>query len=267
MTSSFNSNLSEFYKKNKRDLPWRNTRNPYNIFISEVMLQQTQVNRVLQKYQEFIKVFPDFNTLSKNSFQQILRLWHGLGYNRRALYLQKSAQIVVTDFNGKVPKDPIILQTLPGIGAATASSIVVFSYNIPHVFIETNVRRVFIHHFFCDLKDITDKQLYPLIEKELDHKNPREWYYALMDYGTFLSKTIENPNRKSRHYTKQSQFEGSIRQIRGKILKHLLSVGKISEALLFESLDGEQSKNKIAFDQLLNEGMIVKIKDTISLST
>ncbi len=152
-------------------------------------------------------------------------MWQGLGYNRRAKYLQESAKKVVNEFGGTLPQDQKILATFPGIGAATAASICTFAFNAPVAFIETNIRRVFIHHFFNDAESVSDKDILPMVESTLDRENPREWYWALMDYGAHLAKTMPNPNRRSKHYTKQSKFEGSNRQIRGAIVRLLLDQG------------------------------------------
>ena len=256
----FQDRILSFYKNNKRDLPWRKTTNPYHIFLSEVMLQQTQVPRVVEKYAQFIKVLPDFQSLASASLLEVLSLWQGLGYNRRALYLQKSAQIILKKHGGIVPKTPAELELLPGIGPATARSIIVYSYNIPLVFIETNVRRTFIHHFFSDQKDVDDKDLYPYVELSLDTKNPKEWYWAIMDYGSYLGKNPpaggENPNRKSAHYTKQSKFEGSLRQVRGKILKILLKKKSVSIKNLQQELPTQPEFLKKALKQLDDEGFI-----------
>lgn len=253
----------DFYQNNKRDLPWRNTTDPYRILVSEIMLQQTQVARVLVKYPEFVKKFPAFKSLNKNSIAEILTVWQGMGYNRRALYLKKIAEKVEKEYKGALPKDPKILQTFPGIGSATACSILVFSYNLPLVFIETNIRRVFIHHFFKDKKGIHDKELLPLVEQYLDRKNPREWHYALMDYGSHLGKTELNPNRRSTHYVKQSKFEGSLRQLRGEVLKVLLEFKTIPiSSLKSQTKDPRLEK---ALNQLEKEGFLSISKNKISL--
>lgn len=221
----FQKTIWDFYKENKRILPWRETDNPYYILVSEIMLQQTQVVRVLKKYPEFIFVFPTIQSLADAPLSRILKIWQGMGYNRRALYFKKTAEIIVKKYNGVIPDDIKKLQSFPGIGYNTACSIAAFAFHKPTVFIETNIRRVFIYHYSSEVlkgQKISDKDILLLVEKTLDRKNPREWYYALMDYGSFLAKHIENPNRKSKHYTIQSKFEGSNRQIRGKILKLLL---------------------------------------------
>ncbi len=223
----FQNKIMSYYNKNKRNLPWRNTRDPYKILISEVMLQQTQVSRVLVKYPQFIKEFPDFKSLAKASLTSVLAVWQGMGYNRRAIYLKKISGIVINKFNGKMPSDPKVLETLPGIGKATAGSIMAFVFNKKSVFIETNIRRVFIHFFFTDKQNINDKDIMSLVEAALDQKNARDWYYALMDYGAMLASKGDNPNKRSKHYSKQAPFVGSVRQIRGAVLRHLLKNGSI----------------------------------------
>ena len=203
-------------------MPWREDVSPYSIFISEVMLQQTQVARVMSKFPLFIQAFPDFTSLAQADTAKLLSVWQGMGYNRRALYLKSAAQIINNKYNATLPKDPILLDELPGIGYATACSISAFAFNKPVVFIETNIRRVYIHHYFSDKENISDVEILPHVEKTLDKNNPREWYWALMDYGAYLKTQIENPNKKSKHYVVQKKFKGSVREVRGGILKLLL---------------------------------------------
>ncbi len=269
----FQTKIWEFYKKNKRDFPWRETTNPYHILVSEVMLQQTQTARVVEKYNLFIQALPTIHDLANASIFTLLSLWQGLGYNRRALYLQKAAQHISHTYSEFECSDvsihhymtPECLQTLPGIGLNTSASILVFSSNIPLIFIETNIRRVFIHEFFEDQTDIHDKQILPLIEQTLDQRNPREWYYALMDYGAHLPKLVTNPNRKSKHYSKQSKFEGSLRQVRGRILKELLNSKQMSRSKLEEKTTTNQEYFLKAMQQLTNEGFIEIKNNAISL--
>ncbi|HSW64445.1 MAG TPA: winged helix-turn-helix transcriptional regulator [Dissulfurispiraceae bacterium] len=220
---SFRRTVRAFYQKNRRDMPWRETADPYHIVVSEIMLQQTQVERVHDKYLFFVKALPDFSSLAQAPLQQVLALWQGLGYNRRAIALKKIAGLIISQFDGELPSSVDMLRRLPGIGHATASSIAAFAFNVPTAFIETNIRRVFIHHFFDDRLDVHDSEIMPLVSAALDRRNPREWYYALMDYGSALKKQIPNPNRRSVHYVRQSRFEGSSRQKRGAVLKFLLN--------------------------------------------
>lgn len=220
--AEFKKIIWNFYKHNKRNLPWRQTRDPYKILVSEVMLQQTQSYRVIPKYTSFIKKFPTVKALANASVQAVLKEWQGLGYNRRALFLKQCAEKIKKEHKGKFPRDFDTLCTLPGIGKATAGDILAFAWNIPAIVLETNIRSVFIHFFFKDKEKVSDKEIIPLIEATLDQNNPREWYWALFDYGAELKKNISNPSRKSRHYTRQSMFVGSFRQKRGAVLKLLL---------------------------------------------
>lgn len=212
----------EYYSNHKRPMMWRDNPHPYWVVVSEIMLQQTQVHRVMIKFSQFIETFPDFASLSQASLAEVLTIWQGLGYNRRGKYLWQIAQLIESEYQGILPRDPEVLATFPGIGKATAGSIIAFAYNIPTVFIETNIRRVFIHHFFQDKESISDDDILPLIKSTVSPDNPREWYYALMDYGTYLKTQIINPNRKSKHYIVQGAFEGSNRQVRAHILRLLL---------------------------------------------
>jgi len=219
---AFQHMVLSHFKQYGRDMTWRNTTDPYQILVSEIMLQQTQVERVTTKFAEFIHAFPDFASLAIAPLANVLTVWQGMGYNRRAIALQKCAIRVMNEHNGILPADVDILATFPGIGRATASSIAAFAFNLPVVFIETNIRRVFIHFFFTDTEIVSDSDILPLIEKTLYLENPRVWYWALMDFGSALKKTIPNPNRRSKHFMKQTPFEGSDRKLRGELLKLLL---------------------------------------------
>lgn len=219
---AFQKKVYDFYKKHKRDFTWRNTRDPYKILVSEIMLQQTQTSRVKEKYKEFIRVFPTFKKLGEAPQKEVLRTWQGLGYNRRARSLHQTAQKVIKEYKGRLPNDPEVLKTFPGIGPATASSICAFAFNKPTVFIETNIRSVFIYEFFKRNIQVHDKDILPLIEETLDTHNPREWYFALMDYGVMLKQKYKNPSKKSVHYTKQAPFKTSNRRVRGLLIKELL---------------------------------------------
>jgi A/G-specific adenine glycosylase len=209
------------YREHYRPMEWRDDPSPYKVFVSEVMLQQTQVVRVRSRFSVFVDRFGSFGELAAASFSAVLEVWSGLGYNRRARRLLESARIIRDHYRCVLPRDPEKLRELPGIGAATAGSIAAFAYNVPAVFIETNIRRVFLHHFFPGRDSVRDREILPLVEATLDHSNPREWYWALMDYGTILAERGANANQRSAHYTVQSPFEGSDRQLRGIILRDL----------------------------------------------
>lgn len=237
--ASFSDFIWDFYALHRRDFVWRNHINPYYVVTSEIMLQQTQTHRVEIKFDQFIAEFPNFEALAQASLRNVLSLWQGLGYNRRGKYLHEIAKKVVDEYDGILPREPSILREFPGIGPYTAGSICAFAFNKPTIFIETNIRAVYLHTFFKTSEKVPDSSLLPLIEATVDHANPREWYYALMDYGSTLKK-ISNPNVRSKHHTVQSKFEGSDRQIRGKIIALLTS---------YEQLDFETIVQKIDYNQ------------------
>jgi A/G-specific adenine glycosylase len=240
---TFRSAVWNYWKKEGRnDLPWRKTKDPYKVLVSEVMLQQTQVPRVIEKYKEFLLAFPNVETLAKSKLSDVLKVWSGMGYNRRGKYLRDAAIAIVKDHNGKVPRDIVSLRSLPGVGPYTASAVLIFAFNTPDTLIETNVRTAYIHHFFTqnykdqifatsvdNYKDLTfvgkgkvsDRELLSYIEAAAEGQDPRTWHWALMDYGSHLKKLHKNPSRASAHYVKQSKFQGSLRQMRGAILKTL----------------------------------------------
>jgi A/G-specific adenine glycosylase len=222
---TFQEIIRDSYRQYGRaDLPWRvpvadGCFDPYFIMVSELMLQQTQVPRVMPKYEAFLAQFPTVQALATTNLGGVLRAWQGLGYNRRAKFLWQAAQMVVEQ--GAFPATVPELVRLPGIGPNTAGAILAYAYNQPAVFVETNIRTVYIHHFFADRSDVADTEIRELLEQTLDREHPREFYWALMDYGTWLKATIGNLNTASRHYAKQSKFHGSRRQIRGQIIRLL----------------------------------------------
>lgn len=265
--TQFRKNIWRYYSQHQRPFPWRETRDPYHILVSELMLQQTQTDRVVPKYEAFLARFPDVATLAKAPQSDVLALWQGLGYNRRALYLHQSAQQII-NHHGTIPKSSKTLQTLPGIGPYTAAAVLAFAFNQPTVVIETNIRTVFIHHFFGDAekKEVHDKDILPLIAQTVDQENPREWYYALMDYGVYLKKLHPNPSRKSRHYTKQSRFEGSDRQVRGQVLRLLLEDKTSAVDAIRQKTNVEQDRFERIIETLTRDGFIVRDRDTIRLA-
>jgi len=252
----FHHIIKTFYRDRGRTLPWRKTRDPYAIFISEFMLQQTQVERVLKKYEPFISVFPDFFSLAHAPLHRVIDLWQGLGYNRRCIYMKQSAEAVVQRFGGTLPEAAEQLIALPGIGKTTAAAMVTFAYNIPTVFVETNIRRVFIHFFFPDSPEVSDTEIFPLVEKTLDREEPRQWYYALMDYGVWLKKRFKNINHRSKGYTKQPAFAGSDRQIRGKVLKTLIAEPRLSGYEIAERISVNNARVQKIILKLAEEGFL-----------
>jgi A/G-specific adenine glycosylase len=253
---AFRQMVLSHYEQYGRDMAWRNTTDPYQILVSEIMLQQTQVDRVTTKFPEFLRAFPDFASLATAPLANVLTVWQGLGYNRRAIALQKCAIRVMNEYDGVLPADVDILATFPGIGRATASSIAAFAFNVPVVFIETNIRRVFIHFFFTDTDTVSDAEILPLVEQALYRNNPRVWYWALMDLGTALKKTVPNPNRRSVHYTQQSPFEGSDRKIRGTLLKLLLKYQFLEEEEIIGCVAEDPHRVQRMLGALEEEGFI-----------
>ncbi len=225
-----------------------------------MMLQQTQTNRVSDKFIEFIYEFPDFHTLMAAPLDKVLKKWQGLGYNRRAIALKKIAKIVMEEYGGNLPADIDILKSFPQIGHNTASSIISFAFNLPTFFIETNIRRVFIYFYFPRSNSVSDEKILPIIKKTLDYNNPREWYYALMDYGVMLKKSHPELNKRSSHYRKQPTFKGSTRELRGKILKLIVKNSEMLISHLTQKLKLNSNKLMEVLMQLEKEGFL-KIED------
>ena len=261
----FSQKIKKYFKHSPRQFPWRYHSDPYAIMVSEIMLQQTQTSRVIEKFVQFMKLFPTIEKLASADSSKVIIAWQGLGYNRRCINLHKAAQAIVTKFQGIIPSSSEALQTLPGIGPATAGAICVYAFNQPIPFIETNIRTVFINHFFKDQKVVSDHELVPLIMKTMDFTDPRSWFYALTDYGVMLKKTIGNVSQKSKTYTKQSIFSGSNRQLRGQIVK-LLTQQPYSIKQLQQSLstwDPIQIKN--ACLSLAKDGLVKISKNVVQL--
>lgn len=231
---SFQAKIFERGQELYRDLPWRHGRDPYAIWVSEAMLQQTQVSRVDGRWQHWLERFPTPDALAASSSADVLDEWQGLGYNRRALSLWKAAGIISKQYAGQVPPDEAALKALPGIGPATAAGIRAFAFDMSGVYLETNVRTVFLHELFPEAHDVPDTTLTPFLREMCPEEpvmfagvaqacTPRSWYYALLDYGAYLKKILPNPSRRSRTHTRQSRFDGSHRQKRAAVVRMLLS--------------------------------------------
>lgn len=256
----------QYYAEANRDLLWRHpdadgSFDPYKIMVSEIMLQQTQVSRVTPKYQEFLQAFPDVNTLAKAPLSAVLTAWNGLGYNRRAKYLWQAAQVIAQLPNG-FPTDLAGLVALPGIGKNTAGAILVYAYNQPVVYIETNIRTVYIHHFFVGQTAVSDADILLLVAETLDNDDPRQWYWALMDYGSHIKRTTGNASRSSKSFAKQSTFAGSLRQVRGRVIKQLLAGPRN-----FDQLSGliDDPRLKVVVGDLVREELVVFAGDQYRL--
>lgn len=252
----FSDALWDSYTTLKREFPWRNTDDPYRILLSELMLQQTQTDRVLPKYQQFLAYWPNFQAMAQTEIADVLMAWRGLGYNRRALALRTIAR-ESERFGWTLPPQYDQLIQLPMIGPATAAAILAFAYQKPAIYLETNIRRVLIHQFHPDETQVSDtllkKELEELLQFQSDYRN---WYYALMDYGVYLKKVLVNPNRRSAHYTKQSKFAGSNRQVRGLLLVAMTEQGALDIDSLSERINFPRERIMQCVEDLMKEGFI-----------
>jgi A/G-specific adenine glycosylase len=301
--AQFQKIILDWHKENRRDLPWRNTKNPYKILVSEVLLQQTQISRVLPKYGEFLEAFPTLEALAKAPDKKLLKVWQGLGYWRRAKYLKETAKILTKARESssqassrrpasKVPKGvagrerrpqnstgnfegrslgtwtPERLEELPGVGPYTARALACFAFGSRETFLDTNIRRVYLHFFFPNQRDVPDEAILPLAQKAIYYVShgrgnrtisPREWHYALFDYGALVLKD-KGINKRSRHYSKQSKFAGSFRSYRTKVVHYLLSQkgNKERRAVIKELLKNSPYPLQEIINSLLKDGLIKK---------
>jgi A/G-specific adenine glycosylase len=271
---SFQKTILDFYRKEGRQFPWRETRDPYAILVSEVMLQQTGVERVVPFYLSFLKKFPTPRALAGAPLSDVLAAWQGLGYNRRALYVKRAAENIMSEHGGRVPRDARELEALPGVGPYTARAVAAFAFGKPAAFVETNIRAAYLHFFFRGRKKVRDEEILELVGQTLPNKihsprriepcSVREWYHALMDYGAMLKCAVGNPNARSAHYAKQPAFKGSRRELRGKILKRATAEGFVRTA----DFASRQNTFRAAdiFSDLAREGFLRKVGSGFALS-
>jgi len=264
--AAFQALVRGHYSKAGRAFPWRETRDPWAILVSEIMLQQTQTERVVPKYEAFLAAFPRPADLAAAPLSSLLSLWSGLGYNRRALALKRAAETIQERYGGVLPPSAEELDALPGVGPYTARAVMAFAFGEPSVFIETNIRSVYLYHFFPGEEAVADKLLEPLIAKSLDRRDPRSWYYGLMDYGAALKKRIGNPNKRSAQYAKQSPFENSHRRVRGAVLRELsLNGPRLSMDELVSRIPFSRERVEKAAGELVAEEFIRQEGDTLSI--
>lgn len=309
----FQTVILDWYRKNRRDLPWRRTQDPYKILVSEIMLQQTQVTRVIPKYEEFLRSFPTLESLAKAPDKKLMAVWSGLGYWRRAKYLKETARLLVkrvraADLRRRVgprhvtrggvkrdekpqlerffTREPRELEKLPGIGPYTARALACFAFGSKEAFLDTNIRRVYLHFFFPSTlrqpadrsgqvpQRISDKEILPIAQKAIDKlpksTSAREWHYALFDYGAIVLKD-KSVNKRSRHYHKQSKFEGSFRSFRTKAVRFILAnpQNKVSRRALHAFLQKELKNSVYTPEEILasilKDNLIKKSKTHYSL--
>jgi A/G-specific adenine glycosylase len=254
----------DHYNTQGHTYPWRETFDPYCITVSEFMLQQTQTSRVVPFYTRFILDLPTWEALSKTSLQHVLTLWNGLGYNRRAKALYECAQVVMTSYQGTLPNDVPTLMSLPGIGKYTAAALQAFIWQKKVLMIETNIRSALIAHFFSDRIEVRDFELEEILSNVLERSNPRIWYYALMDYGKFVKSHSPSLHQVSAHYRKQSPFRGSLREVRGALIRELTRgdqlIAHLHKKLPFDSFRIDDAIKSLQEDQLVK-----KVEDTLTL--
>jgi A/G-specific adenine glycosylase len=257
----FQKKIFQFYHNNKRDLPWRKTTDPYKILLSEFMLQQTQVSRVIGYYQKWIAQWPSISDLAHASRKEVLQSWMGLGYNSRAIYLHKSAKIIMDEYSGDILKAIKNYQMLPGIGPYTSQAVQIFALNEDIITVDTNIRRIYLYEFQLP-NDTPDKDLWQLAHRCLPLGRSREWHNALMDYGAeYLTsrKTGISPR------TRQSKFEGSDRQMRAKILQRLLKKS-VTKQDIQNMLGIEEKRLQHILNKMIKEKLIIRKNHKYALS-
>lgn len=253
-TQEFQRLLAQKGEELYRTMTWREDTRAYYVLVSELMLQQTQVPRVVPKFEAFIAAFPDEKALAAATLADVLKLWQGLGYNRRAKFLHQAAQMIVNEFDGAFPETPEDILRLPGVGKNTAGAILAYAFNQPAIYVETNVRTVYIHRFFTDNFAVDDKQIIELLETTIDRENPRAFYQNLMDYGSWLKAQGVRNISQSKHYKKQSPLKGSVREVRGQIIA-ALAAGAMSEDDLRQHAAADE-RFESALEGLLKDGLV-----------
>jgi len=254
--AAFQRFVRTYFKNYGRDFPWRRTKDPYKILVSEVMLQQTQTERVVVKYAEFLKAFPTWKALSAASPAEVVKVWMGLGYYRRAFNLHKAARSVCENFGGKPPRSAEALKKLPGVGPYTAAAVAAFAFGEAAPMIETNIRTVYLHLFYPQASEVSDSEILDKVAETMCRKDPRTWFYALMDIGVVLKKHTKGVNARSKHHVKQSRFQGSQRQVRAAVLKLVVSRARIKRDEVLSTLVYEKKKVERALLDLESEGLI-----------
>ncbi len=256
--ADFRRAVLDQYRERGRSFPWRETRDPWLILVSEVMLQQTQTERVIPYWLRWRELWPSPAALAAAPLDAVIREWSGLGYNRRGRFLKDAAAQIASRFGGRVPSAPADLETLSGIGPYTARAIACFAFGSTDVFVETNIRAAALHFFFPDREKVKDSELLPILEQALDRGDPRRWHWALMDYGAALKRLTANPNRRSAHYARQSRFEGSLRQARGSALRSLAADGPADLAELADRTGLSPDRLSAALSALAADSLVAE---------
>lgn len=244
-----------------RPMPWRDQPTLYHVLVSELMLQQTQVSRAIVKYAEFMQAFPSLEALAEASLAEVLRVWQGLGYNRRAKYLHQAARQIVAQGE---PTTLTELVALPGIGKNTAGAMMNYVYQVPTAFVETNIRSVYFYYFFANRTDVPDSEVHAVVEETMDQEHPREWFWALMDVGAWLKSQGQARLSTSRHYKKQPPLKGSVREVRGQIIHVLTGAPSTLKDYRHELQD--EARFTVAVQGLQQDGLIVEVDGVFRLT-
>lgn len=262
---AFQDAVWDYYAHHARTMPWRTDHSPYRVLVSELMLQQTQVSRVIPKFEAFMTEFPSIQSLAAAPLDAVIRQWQGLGYNRRARFLHEAAKMIMGDFDGVFPATLKDLTRLPGVGKNTAGALLAYAFNTPVIFIETNIRTVLFHYFFADAAGVDDRELIPILQASLPAEaDVREWYWALMDYGSHLKRTAGARLDVSRHHKKQAPLKGSVREVRGLIVRELARQSRTEGQLRLDlAADG---RFEPALAGLIRDGLVSREDDRLRLT-
>lgn len=260
----FRKAVRSFYRSCGRDFAWRKTRDPYRVLVSEIMLQQTQTQRVAERFPLFLKAFPNLRALARAPQSEVIRAWEGLGYYRRARNLHRAAQAVVELHEGRIPESYDALRALPGVGAYTAAAVMAFAFDRGVAMIETNIRSVYLYAFFKDHSAVSDREILQIVAETMPTKNVREWFYALMDLGVELKKQAPRINHASRHHKAHSPFKGSDRRVAAQVLRYIVTSARpVSKAALAKEIrrsieDVRADQIERALVRLEREALIVR---------
>jgi A/G-specific adenine glycosylase len=256
---SFQEKIFNWWKSNRREFPWRQTTDPYKILVSEIMLQQTQASRVVEKYNEFINKYPSLENLASATGAQVLKIWSGLGYNRRALWLLEASKEIME--MKQFPKTSKDLEELKGIGPYTSRAILIFAFNKDVATVDTNIRRIFIHEGFA-IEETTDEELFTIANRLLPKGQSRDWHNALMDYG---AEKITAKKTGIRPPSKQSSFKNSSRMFRGAIVKYLIKNSNVNDQKIANECQIPKEELDDILSSLIKDGLIVRSGTKYSL--
>lgn len=267
-TRKLKQHLFSWYRNNKRTFSWRNTNDPWKIFLIEIISQQTQINRADDYYKKFIKEFPTPESMARSSLKKVLELWSGLGYNNRAKRLYESSKMLSeSSFDSINPN----FEILPGVGPYTKNAILSFAYGDSVLAIDTNLERIITRYFGVDdAKDYLKRYSQSLLKKV----NSKDLNQAFMDFGSMVCTSLSPScdicpleTECSKYFSKikksYQKFEGSNREIRGKVLKLLLNEDQISKEELTNKLGEEEEKLNKALHGLQKDNLLIIKKNNI----